>query len=309
MEAALRVSELVERLLAEGAEEEAPARSLLGYLLDYYRREDKSQWWEYFHLLGLDAQELVEERKTLGGLEFGGEVGKEKRSTLCRYRFPPQDHGIEVGQDVRDPATQESPGSVVEVSDGALILKRGPKIAPRPHPLALVPLGILGAQALRDSLFRLGERVVEEGFAAGSPRRAAFDLLQRVRPRSGSPGVPLVLPGEDLLSAARRLGLGLDRSVLPIQGPPGSGKTYLGGRIITALLAAGPAGGGDRPEPPGHHQPAEPGRCRAADDERVGFRGVQITSQTGCAPIPASRSSFRVRQNAASAVQPTPTSR
>ena len=281
MEAALRVSELVERLLAEGAEEEAPARRLLGYLLDYYRREDKSQWWEYFHLLGLDAQELVEERTTLGGLEFGGEVGKEKRSTLCRYRFPPQDHGIEVGQDVRDPATQESPGSVVEVSDGALILKRGPQIAQRPHPLALVPLGILGAQALRESLFRLGERVAEEGFAAGSLRRAAFDLLQRARPRSGPPGVPLVLPGEDLLSAARRLGLGLDRSVLPIQGPPGSGKTYIGARIITALLAAGRRVGVTAQS----HQVITnllDHVASAADEEGVGFRGFQIAREEGC---------------------------
>ena len=281
MEAALRVSELVERLLAEGAEEEAPARSLLGYLLDYYRREDKSQWWEYFHLLGLDAQELVEERKTLGGLEFGGEVGKEKRSTLCRYGFPPQDHGIEVGQDVRDPATQESPGSVVEVSDGALILKRGPRIAQRPHPLALVPLGILGAQALRESLFRLGERVAEEGFAEGSPRRAAFDLLQRARPRSGSSGAPLVRPGEDLLSAARRLGLGLDRSVLPIQGPPGSGKTYIGARIITALLAAGRRVGVTAQS----HQVITnllDHVASAADEEGVGFRGFQIAREEGC---------------------------
>ena len=281
MEAALRVSELVERLLAKGAEEEAPARRLLGYLLDYYRREDKSQWWEYFHLLGLDAQELVEERKTLGGLEFGGEVGKEKRSTLCRYRFPPQDHGIEVGQDIRDPATQESPGTVVEVSDGALILKRGPQIAQRPHPLALVPLGILGAQALRESLFRLGERVAEEGFAAGSLRRAAFDLLQRARPRSGPPGVPLVLPGEDLLSAARRLGLGLDRSVLPIQGPPGSGKTYIGARIITALLAAGRRVGVTAQS----HQVITnllDHVCAAADEEGVGFRGFQIAREEGC---------------------------
>ena len=299
-DAALRVSELVERLLAEGPKEEATARRLLGYLLDYYRREEKSQWWEYFHLCGLDAQELVEERTTLGGLAFEGDVGQEKKSVLHRYRFPPQDHGIEVGKDVRDPATQESPGTVVEVSDGGVILKRGPRVAPRPHPLALVPLGILGAREMRDSLFRLGERVADEGFAAASPRRGAFDLLQRVRPRFGSPGAPLVRPGEDLVPAARRLALGLDRSVLPIQGPPGSGKTYTGARIITTLLAAGRRVGVTAQS----HQVITNllnQVCRAADKERVGFRGVQITSQTGC-----SDSRIKVEegsQNAASALQ------
>ena len=299
-DAALRVSELVERLLAEGPKEEATARRLLGYLLDYYRREEKSQWWEYFHLCGLDAQELVEERTTLGGLRFEGEVGREKRSTLCRYLFPPQEHGIEVGQNVHDPATKESPGTVVEVAGGALILKRGPQIAQRPHPLSLVPSGILGAEKMRESLFRLGERVAEEGFAEGNPRRAAFDLLRRVRPRSGASGAPLVRPGEDLLFAAQRLALGLDRSVLPIQGPPGSGKTHLGARIITALLAAGRRVGVTAQS----HQVITNllnQVCRAADKERVGFRGVQITSQTGC-----SDSRIKVEegsQNAASALQ------
>ena len=280
-EAALRVSELVERLLAEGPEEEATARRLLGYLLDYYRREEKSQWWEYFHLCGLDAQELVEERTTLGGLAFEGDVGQEKKSVLHRYRFPPQDHGIEVEKDVRDPATQESPGTVVDVSDGAVILKRGPMVAQRPHPLALVPLGILGAKDMRDSLFRLGERVADEGFAAGSPRRAAFDLLQRVRPRFGSPGAPLVRPGEDLVPAARRLALGLDRSVLPIQGPPGSGKTYTGARIITTLLAAGRRVGVTAQS----HQVITnllDHVASAADEEGVGFRGVQVAREEGC---------------------------
>ena len=37
----------------------------------------------------------------------------------------------------------------------------------------------------------------------------------------------------------RRLALVLDRTVLPIQGPPGSGKTYSGARMICSLLAAG----------------------------------------------------------------------
>jgi hypothetical protein len=46
---------------------------------------------------------------------------------------------------------------------------------------------------------------------------------------------------EALRDACRRLALALalDGGVLPVQGPPGSGKTHLGARMITDLVAAG----------------------------------------------------------------------
>jgi uncharacterized protein len=52
-------------------------------------------------------------------------------------------------------------------------------------------------------------------------------------------GTELIRPGEPALDAATRLVSSLDGSVLPIQGPPGSGKTYTGARMILAELARG----------------------------------------------------------------------
>ena len=49
----------------------------------------------------------------------------------------------------------------------------------------------------------------------------------------------LVAQGEAPLAAVRRIAPQLDRSVLPVQGPPGSGKTYTGARMILDLLAGG----------------------------------------------------------------------
>lgn len=280
-EAAARVDHLGARLVTDGSLDESNPRQLLRFLLDYHRREDKSAWWEYFHLCGLDAQELVEERNTLGGLVFDGEVGREARSVLHRYRFPPQDHGIKTDTDVRDPGTGHSPGDVFDVLEDALVLKRSKQKAHQPHPLALVPLGILPTRTMRDSLFRLGEQVAEGGFPDDSPRRAAFDLLLRVPPRSGAAGTSLVRPGEDLVAAARRLALNLDREVLPVQGPPGTGKTYLGARVITELLTAGRRVGVTAQS----HKVITnllDHVCTAADEEGVPFRGVQITTHEGC---------------------------
>jgi uncharacterized protein len=45
--------------------------------------------------------------------------------------------------------------------------------------------------------------------------------------------------GDELLAAAVEWVKVLDRSVLPIQGPPGAGKTYTGARMVTALVREG----------------------------------------------------------------------
>ena len=280
-EAAARVERLADRLMSDCPPDESEARQLLKFLLDYHRREDKSAWWEFFHLCGLDATELVEERITLGGLAFEREVGREARSAFHRYGFPPQDHGIKTGTDIRDPGTGQSPGDVFQVFEDAVILKRSKQRVQQPHPMALVPVGILPTGTMRDSLFRLGELVAEGGFPDDSPRRAVFDLLRQIPPRSGAAGASLVRPGEDLVDAAKRLALDLDREVLPVQGPPGSGKTYLGAHVITGLVAAGRRVGVTAQS----HQVITNllnQVCAAADKESVAFQGVQISSHEGC---------------------------
>ena len=140
---------------------------------------------------------------------------------------------------------------------------------------------VLPTRCQREALFRLGELVAEAGFQDDSPRRAAFDLLRRVPPRVGAMDGSLVRPGEDLPAAARRVALALDREVLPVQGPPGSGKTYLGARVITALLATGRRVGVTAQS----HQVITNllnEICAAADQEGTRFRGVQITRGKGC---------------------------
>ena len=281
-EAAARVADLEARLVDGAPEHEGEARSLLRFLLDYYRREDKSWWWDYFRVCDLDAGELEEDRGALGGLECEGEVGRSARSALCRYRFPTQEHPIEVGKKVHDTATKEPPGTVDQVGEGRLILKRGPLVGQRPHPRALVPSDVVPTWDQRDSLFQLGEGVADAGFPDEDLRRAVFDLLRRIPPRVGDPATSLLRPGEDVVAAALRLALALDREVLPVQGPPGSGKTYTGARIITALLATGRRVGVTAQS----HQVINnllDQVCAAADQEGIDFRGVQITRGRGCA--------------------------
>lgn len=67
--------------------------------------------------------------------------------------------------------------------------------------------------------------------------RAARDLLMAIAPRLR--GQSLQVEGEAMLKAATRVALALDESVLPVQGPPGAGKTFTGARMICALVRAG----------------------------------------------------------------------
>ncbi|MCJ7712192.1 MAG: DEAD/DEAH box helicase, partial [Chloroflexi bacterium] len=123
-------------------------------------------------------------------------------------------------------------------------IKRGPKLAGTPLPTALVPNGVIPATELAESLLRTGELVAESGLAGRSAPPgvpdlgAARALLLRTPPGDG-PGDALVRPGETPLAAAVRLAPDLAGRVLPIQGPPGSGKTYTGAHMIVRLAMAG----------------------------------------------------------------------
>ena len=269
-ESAAGIAALFEALTAglpeedDGLDDEQRARRRLAHLLEFHRREEKSMWWEFFDRCGFSAEEHVASRATLGALRYVGEAGQVRKSIIHRYRFPEQTHEMEVGKRPQNPATVESNeqgkgscGTVVAIDEAArtIDLRRG-RTSPVPHPAALVPLDAVNSKVLQESLLRLAEEVASNGFVADGPRRAAFDLLRGVPPRIETavppPGVPslfpredrvapedLVAPGETPLDAVRRIALRLDRSILPVQGPPGSGKTYTGARMILDLLAEG----------------------------------------------------------------------
>ena len=254
-EVAALVESLTAGVPADRAERspEQHARWLLAQLLGFHRRGMKATWWEYFRCLELSDDELIEDNATLGGLEYVGVVDTVKRSYIHRYRFPLQEHGLKPEGDVVDPATEGSPGTIMAINDaaGTIDLKRGMR-SNVPHPRALVSKKIVGDTVLRESVRRIARSVLNSGLGDSAAFRAAADLLMAHPPRvhrsagarlggDGEPNytAPLRLEGESNLDAARRLVGAIDRSILPIQGPPGSGKTYSGARMIVRGLQDG----------------------------------------------------------------------
>jgi Ni2+-binding GTPase involved in maturation of urease and hydrogenase len=219
------------------------AISLLAQMLEWHRREEKSAWWEYFRLCDLSDDELQEDKSALGGLEFVGEVGRIKRSILYRYSFPPQDHAIDRALEVRDPRTGKSAGEVVAIDERnrTIDLKRGASSSV-PHPTALIPYDIVDSTVLSDSILRMATWVADHGITGLVKFQSARELLLRERPSvlRGAVGT-LIGDDEQLTKGAKALvrSLALEASVLPIQGPPGSGKTFTGARMIVELVRQG----------------------------------------------------------------------
>src|SRR5262249_41180977 len=232
--------ELAERLLAGVPEErgerseEQHARWPLANMLDWHRREEKAPWWEYFRLRDMSDDELLEDNAALSGLEFVERV-RAGRTSVDRYRFPAQDTAIREDSDLELPGQEGGKfGKVVAIDLRArtVDVKKAGKFTDL-HPTSVFAHKVVGAVEQAQSLMRLGLWVLANGVDAPGDYRAARDLLLGRPPRiAGHAGGPLERLGEGGVNAARRLALALDHGALPIQGPPGSGKTYTGARMI-----------------------------------------------------------------------------
>jgi uncharacterized protein len=213
---------------------------LLAEMLEWHRREEKSAWWEYFRLCSLSDDELEEDKSALGGLKHVGVVNHIKRSAVHRYSFPLQDHAIDRALEVRDPRTGQSAGAVVALDERkrTIDLKRS-AASQVPHPTALVPFNIVDSTVLSDSIFRLGSWVAEHGLIGVGQFQAARELLLRQRPGALGHSVGTLIEEDGQLTSSAKVLVGSlagATSVLPIQGPPGSGKTFTGGRMIVELV-------------------------------------------------------------------------
>jgi len=225
---------------------EQAARALLASMLGYCRQEEKNAWWEFFRLRELPAAEQLEEREMLAGLEYLGVMPRQgrERNARHRYSFSPQDTAIDVGDQVvftkaEDPVP-DGPGTSLTVADidlasSTVVFSVGGAAA-NARPTAVLRHQVVKSKPIENALLSFAESVRDHGFQTSGPYVAASQLLLRLPPRrrQGAAG-PLRGQGEPVLEAAKRVCKELDGGVLPIQGPPGSGKTYVGARVIAEL--------------------------------------------------------------------------
>lgn len=250
-ERAKRVEALRARLLAKVPEvasersTEQQGRWLLAYLLDWHRREDKATWWEYFRLRDLPEEDLIDEPQAIAGLEFIERVsvklskkGKPTGSVVDRYRYPLQEMEITDGGELK--LKEGTWGKVADTDrvKRTIDVSKGPSQADT-HPTSAFAHTFVNPKAMEESLYALADAVAADGaLTAGASvsHRAFRDLLLTHPPRLRSGAFVARQPGVDF--AVEIVGV-LHDSTLPIQGPPGAGKTFTGAQMILALVAQG----------------------------------------------------------------------
>ncbi len=234
---------------AQARSAEQQARWLLANLLDFHWREDKCRWWELYRLRELSEDELHDDRAGLAGLEFLETVPAASTSKgtvpVHRYRFPAQDTDIRGGEEVHSPnrggVDGVKIGTIVDIDFNARTVDvKKTKATASTHPTAVFAYSSISTKELAGSLARIGTFVTSTGVEGAGRFLAVRDLLLRRKPRlEPAAAGALKRTGEAGTEAACRLALELDGGTLPIQGPPGSGKTYAGARMICALVKAG----------------------------------------------------------------------
>ncbi|MEA5454084.1 TM0106 family RecB-like putative nuclease [Sinomonas sp. JGH33] len=244
------------------------AVALLAAAVQYWPREKKSYWWAHFDRLERPLGELEGVRNAF--VARSGEVltdWQQDKQTLARtVKLRGQ---ITPGSDFREGSSwfrefeQPLPGQLeptdgqglgrngwngtvileigAEDGDDVLVIREKTRRGAEPYdqlPVALTeepPLGTKSIEAAQAELARLAADALPDMI-----EQPAVDLLRRLPPRTLT-SAPLpaadgaaTLP--DTIEAAVRI---LDRSYLAVQGPPGSGKTFVASRVIARLVASG----------------------------------------------------------------------
>ena len=216
--------------------EELRWRTLLGYLLEYHRREARSEWWQFFKRCK-DADQLVDDIECIGSVSVDHSHPERivKRSKIVRLTFPEQELKLKVGDKPARADTQRGAGEIVGLNEeeGWLDLLVGPSRPPLPDGVGLIPEGPMRDESMRAALLRFGTAVYE-GREADYP--ALLGILRRDKPHLDGGHI---LSGGDLLADTVDAIIRMKDTHLVIQGPPGTGKTFTSANAIVKLLGQG----------------------------------------------------------------------
>jgi uncharacterized protein len=225
----------------QDARERRRIQELLGWLVEFHRREDKPMWWQYFTRREMTLAELWDDLDCLAGLRLLDPPEQAKQSYLFTYGFDAdQDSKLHEGKGVSfvphlgfqaEIASFDPEGELAIKVSGRKLANAG--LSSLPDQTSLIPYDFVNPKPIPESISRTAEQYLLDG----SLLPALADFLFRRSPRlkrtqQGS----LRLPGEGIVDAAIRLARDLDQSCLCLQGPPGAGKTYTAAKMILALI-------------------------------------------------------------------------
>ena len=250
------VTALRDRLLDQAETElldnpkQAQLTENLAWMLEFHRRESKPLFWKLFDRLGSDEIELFDDLDCLALCE---RTDRAPFKSQPKARNLSYEYSFDVEQEFKGAAksfyllgVEKLDGKnatvsfVAEESDldkGIIVVKT--KDEPS-NIVSLIPNEYIDTSIISDALFRTVAEY-EQGLFR-QQQSAVIDFLTGAKPRiSNHTGGDIVSSDEpnarleQIITAI----VNLDNSYLPIQGPPGAGKTFTGKHVIAHLLKSG----------------------------------------------------------------------
>ena len=243
-------------------------------------------WWEFHRLMDLTPEELVDEDDPIGLLEPVGPVDEEREGQadlalpLPAAGLRPRARRRSTTRRASRPSPDDIPftwdvGDVVAIDPAArtVDLQRGRRRAASARARAARPGS--GPSDHQARLFELGEWVAEHGIdgAGPAPRRPGPAARAAAARRPGARRAARRGRRDRPRRGAAGSRLALDQTTLPIQGPPGSGKTYTGARMICTLLGGRASGSASRRPATRSSATCCTAVLDAADDRRASTSG------------------------------------
>lgn len=246
-------TELRDRLLVRAAAESeagdpmASVTENLAWMLEFHRREAKPVFWRLFDRLGMEEQLLMEDLDCLALCQ------RTEREPYAIQRSQGYEYTFDVEQEFKGAAneyyvvgaeTEEGRHLKVKIehadsdfANGQFVVKSN-KGEP-PAMMTLVPNEHVSPNPIPEAI----TDVVMAYENGGLEQSAILDFLSRAMPRINGhqPGTAIAggsTPAENLQQIIATVE-SLNCSYLPIQGPPGAGKTYTGKHVITQLMRQG----------------------------------------------------------------------
>ncbi|MFQ5410353.1 MAG: AAA domain-containing protein, partial [Anaerolineales bacterium] len=231
-----------------GQTRDAALTENLAWTLEFHRREAKPLFWRLFDRLGLSDEELLDDLDCLAGCErTEREPFKHTpraRNLSYEYRFDPTQEFKGASKQFYVLGSETEDGKPTKVTylrdesdleQGLLVLQN--KTEPPPW-ISLVPDEYVNPNPIPQAI----EQTVKAYSTGQLQRCAIIDFLNRTKPDiQGHDGGPIANhpdPQTRLQQITQAI-QALDHSYLPIQGPPGSGKSYTGKHVIAELLKTG----------------------------------------------------------------------
>ena len=225
----------------------------LSHLLEFHKREEKSQWWAMFDRQNKTESELLQDTECIAGLKQIGQPCEKDKSLIYTYQFLPQDHKLKTesgvvnvsmkhqgdySADNIEPVSMKSVGTLIELNDQQCRLKI--KVSKRkktlPECFSIGPDAPIRSAIIRKAIYEYADDLLQ----GDKKNQVAMELLDKKLPRIKNKrlGEPILI-SENLKAGALEVVSHMDRTYLFIQGPPGTGKTYTCGHIITGLIQQG----------------------------------------------------------------------